>query len=773
MYSLVFTLDYFIRKKDYLIYRRNFMFEVSKKSIESFDNKSYSVDIAITARSREEYDIVERLKLRANYNIPENFNILLVDYGSEELASNQLRQVCQDKGYKYIFVDTRSKPFNNSHARNVAILESDADYLIFEDIDLISHVDFYYWINIQIKSMLIDRNWPFLIIPVAYLSEKFSESMYTAINDLEYDNIISEIFDEDSDSIEFHAAASSHMICSRKMAKLVGGFDESFEGWGFEDSDFWLRFLRKVNIEKPRDFYRLDTRPYSNQTQWRGWRALFRIFADIMASKGIYSFHIWHQKAEHRSEHIRKRNHKIFQENSKRYAQSRWELKPLHNTSEPTDLFFSENPHSFNIHVFHHFDNPLLVSETNLDLNNLEDLLEKYDVRNVILNNPYGNSKRQIIYERLKELDIPVFVVERGALPNSIYIDPNGFCAESISYSEEIWKDVLTKDKIDKTQSFINEYKSTSIVLESQSNEAIGGENLKYRIAGAANNTKILFIALQSPSDTTTNFFCGDIGSYSKYIDEMQKICYLLEDKGWIVVYKNHPLTIEKVTFEKAICVDDYHINDILEVCDCVSLINSGVGVLAMIFGKPVYYFGQAFYATEGLNKKMKSADELYSEITKSTFDYDSSKAIGFLSYLINDFYSFASWKRVEKAHTDKAKMSVSVDIKYNILRVSGYEYIFDNDQVINLKKSSLFDRYRMDDYIHISNQKAKKNESLVQTENQGLIKNVDYLDKKFDSLEKVKKNIDSTKKYTLKSKTKKLLKDPNQFFADFFLKRM
>jgi len=78
-----------------------------------------------------------------------------------------------------------------------------------------------------------------------------------------------------------------------------------------------------------------------------------------------------------------------------------------------------------------------------------------------------------------------------------------------------------------------------------------------------------------------------------------------------------------------------------------------------------------------------------------------------------------------------------------------------------------------MDDYIHISNQKSKKAEGLAQVSNKELVKNIDYIDKKFDSLEKVKKNIDSTKKYTFKSKTKKLLKDPNQFFADFFLKRM
>ena len=744
------------------------------KVMNAKENEIYepTLDIVITARDRDEYDIVERLKIRKNYNLPSNCNFLVVDYGSSLEVSLELESVCKEYGYRYIFEDARLKPFNNSKARNIAILNSEADYILFEDIDLASHVDFYHWIITQIKSMIIERNWPFLVIPVSYLSESASTDMYSTIDDFKYDQILSEIFDDESEMIDFHAAASSHMVCSRKMAQFIGGFDESFEGWGFEDSDFWLRYLRKVSFEKPREFYKLDTRPYTNQTQWRGWRALFRIFADVMANKGIYSFHIWHEKAEHRSDEIRQRNHRIFLQNSERYAKTKWELEPLHNPKKPTDLFLNENPHSFNISVFHHFDNPLLLRESNINVDKLDEYIERFNIRNVIFNNPYGNPKRQVIYEKIKELQVPVYVVERGALPNSIYVDNNGFCAESESYNEIMWQDSLTEDKREITRNYINDYKAKPVSLESQKSGIMGGSNLRYKLGVGAKDTKIMFVALQSPSDTTTNFFSGSIQSYDNFINEMQKVCYFLEDKGWKVLYKNHPLTLDKVKLDNAICVDDFHINDILEACDCVSLINSGVGVLAMLYNKPVYYFGEAFYAVEGLNKKIANADELSSELESFDFEYDESKAIGFISFLINDFYSFATWKRVERNHTNKAKMSISQDIVYDVLRIKGYEYRFNNQPAIDLRKSFLFDRYRLEDYLY-RDQSSSTKPVQSKTDSTEFSKKINTIEKKVDNIERLNKVDATNKKYNIKTKTNKLINNPNQFFADFFLKRM
>ncbi|EGZ51242.1 capsular polysaccharide export protein, LipB/KpsS family [Neisseria wadsworthii] len=741
---------------------------------------SFSVDVIIPVRTRKEYDLIPRLQQRSLYSIPSNVNFIIVDYGSPQEDSDLIKSICAQNNFKYIFADTSCEMWNASKARNIALLESEADYVVFEDIDLISHKDFYSWINTQIKSFLIQRNWPFFVIPVSYLTEEGSQNLTAPLTTEAYDELVSEIFNAtDSDMIEFHAPASSYLVCSREHALFVGGYDDSFEGWGFEDSDFWLRLLKKSNIEKPREFYKLDTRPYSNQVQWRGWRSLFRIFADIIGQKGIYSFHKWHPIAEHRSPAVREKNHQIFLSNTARYSNEKYELPPLWNPNKKTHLFLTKNPHSYTHEVFKFFNNPLLIEENNISILFLNKLIKTYNIESVVFNNPYGNPKRQALYQALKTQGIPCYVIERGALPWSIYIDPNGFCAESNSYSENNWPTTLTEENRQKTIEYISHLRSSGSSLEPQSS-LIGKDNLKRKLFGDSNNIKILFVALQSPSDTTTNFFCGNIKSYDNFINEIKKLPFLLEETEWRVVYKNHPLTVEKVKIDNAINVDDYHIGDILDACDAVALINSGVGVLAAAYQKPVYFFGQAFYECNGLNQLAVDASDLSQKLIQPSFAFDKEKSLKFISYLINDFYSFAKWDRRERNHTKLAKLSISENIRYEVVRVPNKgEKVINNTAPINLRNSFLFDRYRLDDYIERNNAKKKvekpaspKPVSKPQVLTSPPSKKIN--DANLDRMVRQDQlKLMSHKSTTLKRKLNKLVRNPKLFFADYFLKRI
>lgn len=732
-------------------------------------NKKYTVDIIIPIRSREEYDVLERLKWRNNYNLPDNFQFIIVDYGSPISEHKIFESFCEQSSYKYIYVEEAvNKLWNASKARNIALLNSDADYVFFEDLDLLSHKDFYQWINSQVEVLIASSEWPFFVVPVSYLTEDGSSAIHSPLKDDEYNRFTTEIYKaKSSNIINFHVPTSSYLLCSRKHALEVGGYDEAFEGWGFEDSDFWLRLLRSVNIDKPRDFYRLDTREYSNQVQWRGWRALFRVFGDLLAFKGIYSFHIWHPIAEHRNDNIKKKNHNIFLSNSSYYQNERFSLTPLWDSKKKTHLFLSRNPHSFNRYLFEKFDNPYLVEEKNIDVKNIDELIKELNIDSVIFNNPYGNVKRKVIYDAFKNKGIKCYVVERGALPWSIYID-EGFCAESISYSEENWPKNLSETYKERTIQYIEHLKTSGASLEPQA-ELIGGANLKRKVLGNGNQVKILFIALQSPSDTTTNFFCGQIGTYDKFISEIQKLPYLLDD-NWKIIYKNHPLTIDKVKIEGAINVDDYHIGDILDASDSVALINSGVGVLAAAYKKPVFYFGQAFYACPGINMAVDSADSLKNGLKElTTSNFDDNKSLQFISYLINDFYSFAGWDRKERKHTDKANLSISENIQYKVVRIPALKFKkYFEEKAIDLKESLLFDRYRLDEYIERTKPKVKPTAGKVSAPKTNNVKAEPDLDRKKDIELYNKKN-----KGTFSAKMKKLVRSPKLFFTDFFIKRL
>jgi len=724
-----------------------------------------TLDIIIPVRSRSEYDICERLIIRCKYELPKGFQFLVVDYGSNVAESKKIKEICNKNGFVYLFVDARNQIWNASKARNAALLYSTADYVMFEDVDLISGFDFYYKIQKQIYSLLINKKWPFFAVPVAYLTEDCSDELQSPLDELEYEDFVTEIFDaKNSEKIEFYAPTSSLLICRRDKALFVGGYDQEFEGWGFEDSDFWIKLLRDIDIEKPKEFYKLDTRPYNNQVEWRGWRALFRLFADVCAQKGIYSFHKWHPIAEHRSDFIRAKNHKIFLKNCDYYSKNKYALTPLWNPDKKTTLFLSKNPHSFNEYIFKHFTNPLLIEEKDFILNDIDKIIEKYNLEEIVFNNPYGNPKRLAIYQAFRERDIKCFVVERGALPWSIYIDNGGFCAESKSYLDFLNHD-LNEENYLNTLEYIENLKTIGAALEPQSN-MIGGINLKREIFGSTKGYKVLFIAFQSPSDTTTNYFCGQIETYTNFVNQTMMLPVLLEGTEWKVIYKNHPLSLSKVEIPGAINVDNYHIGDILDACDGVTLINSGVGVLSVAYGKPVYCFGQAFYQQEPLSFNVSDANELVKLITDDSQKYDKALAMKFISFLINDFYSFASWEREEREHTKDAKLSISKNIKYTTLRVwdDQKSYYYDNQVLIDLKSSHLFDRYRLEDYLSRNN-KDKINVKQIVRKEEALDKNI--------IKPNIKKNkIQENTKNSLVRKAKKLIRDPNLFFLDLLSKR-
>jgi len=718
--------------------------------------KEFTVEIVIPVRFRENYDVMQRAAWRANYNMPSGFSYTFVDYGSDATNASLLRQFCETHGFKYLYIATEGEAWNASKARNEAIKRSESDYILFEDLDLISHVDFYQWIKQQVDSLMIKRDWEFLVVPVSYLTPEGSQVAQGIINDDAYEDIVSEIYNTNSSLIEFHAPASSYLIASRRQIILAGGYDEGFDGWGFEDSDFWLRMLRKTTIEKPRNFYKLDTRNYSNQVQWEGWRALFRVYADLLAHKGIYAFHVWHEVADHKTDSIRKTNRIKFLGKSHHYSTDNLETPPLWNEHLPSDLFISRNPHSFNEALFHHFTNPLLIEGSYIDPDELELLIQKYNVKSIIMDNPYARPQRLKLRDAARALSVPVYVVERGALPGSIYIDKNGFCAESSSYDEINWQHIaFDNSDFEKASEYTNEIISGA-TLEPQS-DLIGGANLKQKIFGHSKQIKILFLALQSPSDTTTNYFCDSIETYDNFLSQVSKIPKLLP-KNWRLVYKNHPLSLEKASIEGAICIDDYHVGDILQMCDAVTLINSGVGVLSIIYGKPVFYFGKAFYACNGLNSKVYDAEDLVNKL-KSGLEFDRDKAKRFICYLVTRFYSFASWSRQERPHTSKAKMSISKDIQYKILRVDGHEYEFTQKNNINVRSSILFDRYRLDDYLHRQNKATKPIEKLATKVQQ--------------ACQEPKPHIKRIQGSSFMRKFRKLVRDPSLFFKDAITKRL
>jgi Capsule polysaccharide biosynthesis protein len=187
----------------------------------------------------------------------------------------------------------------------------------------------------------------------------------------------------------------------------------------------------------------------------------------------------------------------------------------------------------------------------------------------------------------------------------------------------------------------------------------------------------------------------------------INKLSSLL-DEDWVILAKKHPLETVRPVTGVTFVNDDTHVKDLLELCDAVLLINSGVGLNSMMWFKPVLYVGDTFYGFEGINKKVTTPEEA-NKVLKDLFVVDEEKVLRFIYYLINEFYSFG------KAHTeivpqnDGSTISRTVRIdfyKINIPNSYTRKYAYRDKTEISLS-APIYSRY----FAYFEKKNKKKNE--------------------------------------------------------------
>jgi hypothetical protein len=86
-------------------------------------------------------------------------------------------------------------------------------------------------------------------------------------------------------------------------------------------------------------------------------------------------------------------------------------------------------------------------------------------------------------------------------------------------------------------------------------------------------------------------------------------------------------------------------VHDLLELCDAVALVNSGVGLLASLFNKPVYYFGKSYYAHPGINRHVQSATALFLNAVRNPVQFDAEVRDRLIHHLTKRVYSFGKFE--------------------------------------------------------------------------------------------------------------------------------
>lgn len=651
----------------------------------------------------------------------DDVEFMVVDSGSPIEYRDPCHIICKRHGIRYLYHDSEGSVFSIGAARDYGASFAEGRAITFLDVDLRVAADFWDRLLILMKSYGISKyKKRFLAIPCLYLTADGTEEFEASDPNVRALDFYLRWMHGDSGAVQNLAPCSSVMIVDRLHYLSVGGHRPEFRGHGYEDFELYHRLSSELGqIPRPDDYYH-DSKSWDIAT-YRGFRSQFSLFGRPALLANLMVFHLWHPRPKSSSFYGRMaENREIWLDFFKDFDKTRFHPEPIIDSSALSKkvLFFGkQNTNAARVlkDVIPLLGQLMYMSEYDLiDQDGLVDevafkkLIEGHGIGSVLFANPYGNPARLQAYEWCRRNDFPYLVFERGAFPDSWFLDPRGFNADSESYRRELWDMALTEHESESIKAYVERLLTDAPALESQGSR-LGGEGLGSRLG--IGGKKVLFVPLQRPSDTVIQHLRGNLPSYDAFIEFIDEAAGLLKRAGWVVLCKKHPLETEAPELKNALYVpNETNFLDLLELSDRVALINSGIGLYAMAMGKPCYIFGKAFYSIPGVNREIASldVDGFFSDVTLES-SVNMGLAYRFLYYLVFKFYSFGVPRTALRKERDGSMRNLTVALDFYKLRVPGVKEIsYDWDHYPMISTSApIFERYQL--FLHEKRRKISK----------------------------------------------------------------
>jgi predicted glycosyltransferase involved in capsule biosynthesis len=632
-----------------------------------------------------------------------HIEIIVVDSSSAPKHLLIHESICRNYQAIHLVMLENEAEYSLARARNAGATLATGRWLCFHDIDLRTSADFWPRLLDFCKNFGLGRfKKRYLAIPCIYLTKE-STTQYLnqkCRQEVHMSTLIEWVWGN-NDNIQTFAPCSSFIIINRLQYLSVGGHDTSFTGHGFEDFELHHRLSREFNIlPDPKDYY-FDSQSWITK-HYRGFRAKFSLIGRSALFANLVAIHLWHERPKEIPFYQTKKanSSKLI------YAMKSFDKYGIHPTPLPSfetgghNFLFLGQKDSTSFKTLRDIfpllgrviarSEYLFFDENNQSLNEqaLNQLLIDLNVSLILFPNPYRNPARFSILEWCRNKAFPFLVFERGALPDSWHFDDSGFNVDSKRYARKLWDLPLSLEEITKVETYIQWCLSGIKTVETQG-ARIGAEKLREKLQISA-NTRVLFIPLQRPSDTVIVHFAGASKCFDQFVDFIDALASRLEKEDWIVLCKCHPYENSCKPLSTAKYVDaDTHIIDLIELSNTVALMNSGVGIYAMMMNKPCLIMADAFYSIEGVNRKIKALNITeICNILSEPFSVNMKTVYKFIHYLRYKFYSFgqATYDSCSEPDGSIRKFATSIDF-YEIRIQDKTEIVYSVD---SLKKLTL-----------------------------------------------------------------------------------
>ncbi|MBO1026977.1 glycosyltransferase [Ochrobactrum sp. SD129] len=623
------------------------------------------ISIIIPLRSNDNIDVIQRLSWKKIPQMSE-LEVIVVDDGSYN--GREIKAFCDSRSWNYVYLNTLDAPFSLSRARNAGLKNASGEFVYFEDVDFLHRSNFYEAI-IQLTFSFDDVPFNFASVPTLFLNEKSSKDIIEKISDRkEFDRIFTSYInrlqfinpDHTNDLCDSYALMGSNIIVRRELCFHVGLYDEFFNGWGGEDRDFIYRLLaHNSKLSRPENFAATKNWKPHRTNAYEGWRAAYRLHGDWLKCLGIYAVHIHHPENAWKDPDIRRFNFDYAERKAVEIESGTRKIDPTPIPNAASlNVFIGRNPVFYNDQVMRALGNVKVIEpHQTIDVKSFADTIKSYSPIRVFFQNPYGNEWLKAVWREAKAAGIECVCAERGALPWSIYFDAGGFCNDSHSYDYANWQNSIPID----AKAYIQNLRDSSQFLEPQ-----GARNTHELLKKINPEKKTILVLLQSLTDTTTKHFCQPLVNYQAFLDLIKSIDQLGK---YNVLVKNHPLNKTHPLPSTGMSVDSYKLYDLFDLTDTVITLNSGAGLLALGAGKKVINSGTSYYAKDGLAIQASTIESII-EYVEAPGAPDMAIVDKFFGYLVNELYSFATWDYSTRDASDKTRLSLMKDIRFNILRI-------------------------------------------------------------------------------------------------------